>query len=63
MVIADARAEEGENLPPWPVGERIEQTHIVGVVEGHPPLLAVQEHTDPLRGTSQVQPGPGLCAS
>lgn len=58
----DARAEEGERLAPRPVGERVEQTHIVGVVEGHPPLLAVQEHPEPLRGRAELQPRPGLRA-
>lgn len=29
----DARAEEGEHLAPWPVIERVEQTHIVGIVK------------------------------
>lgn len=38
---ANARAEEGERLASRPVGERVEQTHVIGVKEGHPPLLAV----------------------
>lgn len=48
--VTNAWAEEGEHLAPRPVGERVQQAHIVGVVEGHPPLLAVQEHPEPLRG-------------
>lgn len=38
---ADARAEEGVHLATRPIGERVEQTHIVRVIEGDPPLLAV----------------------
>lgn len=38
---ADARAEEGEHFAPRPVGERVQQTHVVGIVEGHSSLLAV----------------------
>lgn len=37
----NARAEEGEHLAPRPIGERVEQTHIISIVEGYPPLLAV----------------------
>ena len=37
----DARAEEWEHFAPRPIGERVEQTHVVGVVEGHSSLLAV----------------------
>lgn len=39
--VTDARTEEGERLAPRPVGERVQQAHIIGVVEGDPPLLAV----------------------
>lgn len=60
--VTNARAEEGEYLAPRPVGERVEQTHIICVVEGYPPLLTVQEHPEPLRGRTEVQPGPGLRA-
>lgn len=58
--VADARAEEGEGLVPRPVGKRVEQTHIISVVEGDPPLVAVQENPEPLWGTSDLQPRPGL---
>ena len=60
--VTDARAEEGEHLAPRPIGEGVEQAHIVCVVEGHPPLLAVQENAEPLRGGAELQPGPGLGA-
>lgn len=62
-VVTNTRAEEGEHLAPRPVGKRIQQTHIISVVERHPPLLTVEVHADPLRRRAQLQPRPGLGAS
>lgn len=39
--VTDARAEEGEHFASRPVLEGVEQAHVVGVVEGHFPLVAV----------------------
>lgn len=60
--VADARAEKGEYLAPWPVGKGVEQAHIVGVVERHPPFVAIQKDAHPLRKGSQLQFRPGLRA-
>lgn len=58
--VCNAWAKEGERLAPRPAGERVEQTHVVGVVEGDPPLVAVQENTEPLWGRSDPEPLPWL---
>lgn len=63
IAVSNAWAEEGENLAPRPVGKRVEQAHVISVVEGHSPLLAVEENADPLKGRAELQPGPGLGAS
>lgn len=60
--VADAGAEEGEHPAPRPVGERVEQAHVVCVVEGHPAFLTVQEDAHPLRRRAQLKPGPRLRA-
>lgn len=60
--VTDAWAEEGEHFAPWPVGEGVEEAHIISIVEGHPPLLTVQENPKPLRGAAELQPCPGLRA-
>lgn len=39
--VGNARAEEGERLASRPVGERVEQAHVISVEEGHPPLFVV----------------------
>lgn len=39
--VANARAEEREHFASRPVGEREEQTHVISVEEGHPPILTV----------------------
>lgn len=58
--VTDARAEEGEHFAPRPAAERVQQTHFISVVERHPPLVAVQENPDPLRGRHELQPRPRL---
>lgn len=60
--VVNAGAEEGERLAPRPVGERVEQAHVVCVVEGHPPLFTVQEDPQPLRRAAQLKPRPRLRA-
>lgn len=60
--VVNARAEEGERLAHRPVGERVEQAHVVCIVEGHPPLVTVQEDPQPLRHRAQLEPRPGLRA-
>lgn len=60
--LVDAGAEEGEHLAPGPVGERVEQPHVVCVVEGHPPFFAVQEDPQPPRRRAQAKPRPRLRA-
>ena len=61
--IADARAEEWECCAPGPIGERVQQSHVLCIEEGHSPFLAIQEHSNPLGGASELQTGPGLGAS
>lgn len=58
--VINARAEEGERLAPRPLGERVEQAHVVCIVEGHPPLVTVQEDPQPLRHRAQLKSGPRL---
>lgn len=60
--VVNAGAEEGEHLAPGPVGEGVEQAHVVCVVEGHPPFFKVQEDPQPLRRRAQLQPRPRLRA-
>lgn len=60
--VSDARAEKGKHLAPRPIGEGVEQAHIVGVVERHPPFVAIQKDAHPLREGSQLQFRPGLRA-
>lgn len=60
--VVNAGAEEGEHLAPRPIGERVEQAHVVCVVEGHPPFFTVQEDPQPLRRRAQLKPRPRLRA-
>lgn len=60
--LINAGAEEGEHLAPRPVGERVEQAHVVCVVEGHSPFFTVQEDPQPLRRRAQLKPRPRLRA-
>lgn len=61
-VFTDARAEEGEHFAPGPLAVQAEEAHVVSVVEGHLPFVAVQVHPDPLRGRPELQPRPRLRA-
>lgn len=54
IAVTYARAEKRENLASGPVGELVDQSHVISVVEGHSPLLTLQEDPDPLRGGDQV---------
>lgn len=61
-VGTNAGAEEGEHPASRPIGERVNQTHVIGAEEGHPLVVTVQENADPFRGAAGLQPGPGLGA-
>lgn len=41
LTVAKAWAEERIYLASWPIVERKDQTHRIGIVEGHPSVFTV----------------------
>lgn len=61
--VTNAWAEEREYLFSRPVDKRVQQTHIISIVEGDLPVVKVQINPDPLQGRPELQPCPRLRSS
>lgn len=60
--VIDTGTKEGQHSAPGAVTKGVQETHVISVIEGHLPLITIQEHPYPLGRPPNLEPCPGLCA-